>query len=160
MNNVEWGVIMEWLIVSLLVIACVIFFLMKKLDRILEQHKINPEHIQQGPSGKPYTLILGETPIADRLKSILESKKIDYIQIQDENVLDRSKHYNCLFAVSNDDLSNMLTCIIVNQIKGDCSTIAICNHLHDRKLYEQNNIPYLLAPETSADELFQIIDEA
>ena len=148
---------MEWLIVSMVIIAGIIYFLMKKLDHYIDQHRIRSELIPKNQSGKPYALILGETPIADQLKILLDSKKIDYLQIKDENNLDKTKSYNHLFAVSSDDLSNMLVCIIINKIMDDCSTVAVCNHIQDRKLYEQNNIPYLFAQEINADVLFQCI---
>lgn len=151
---------MELLIVSMVIVAGVIYFLMRKLDCYIDQHRSQPELISKSQSGKPYALILGETPIADQLKTLLESKKIDYLQIKDENKLDKTKSYNRLFAVSGDDLCNMLVCIIMNKIMDDCSTIAICNHIQDRKLYEQNNIPYILAQEINADVLFQSIYSA
>ncbi len=148
---------MEWLIVSMVIIAGIIYYLMKKLDHYIDQHRSQSELIPKSTSSKTYALILGETQIADCLKTLLESKQIDYLQIKDENSLDKTKSYNRLFAVSSDDLSNMLVCIIVNQFMDHCSTIAVCNQLQDRKLFEQNNIPYLLAGEISADALLQNI---
>ncbi|MDF2907401.1 MAG: hypothetical protein K0R34_2722 [Herbinix sp.] len=149
---------MEWLIVCMVVMAGIIYVLMKKLDHVLELHRIKPEHIQLNVSSKPYALILGETQLADHLKTILESNKIEYIQIKDENNLDKSKKYNRIFAVSNDDLSNLMICIIVNHLMGDCKTIAICNHPQDRNLFEQNNIPYLPEQEFRGDTLLQFIN--
>lgn len=144
---------MGWIIVSMVIIAGLFYLLMKKHDHVIEQHEIKSEYTKQ----KPYALILGETKLADCLKALLESRKIDYLQIKDENHLDKSKTYDLVFAVSNDDLSNMLACIIVNQVMEHCRTIAVCNQLQDRKLFEQNNIPYLLAQESNADTLFQLI---
>jgi hypothetical protein len=151
---------MEWLIVSMVIIAGITYFLMKKLDHYTDHDRIQSDFLPKSNSGKSYALILGETPLADQLKTLLDSKNIDYLQIKNENNLDKTKRYNRLFAVSGDDLSNMLVCIIIDQIMEHCSTIAVCNHLQDRKLYEQNNIPYLLAHEINADALFQNIDPA
>ncbi len=145
------------LIASMITIAVVIYFLMKRLDRYIDQHRILSELVPNHQPEKPYALILGENPIADQLKKLLDSKKIDYLQIKDPNNLDKTKSYSHLFAVSNDDLNNMLVCIIINKIMNDCSTIAVCNQLQDQKLYEQNNIPYLLVQEIDADVLFQYI---
>jgi hypothetical protein len=148
---------MEWLIVGMIIIASIIYYLMRKLDCYLDQYRVQSELIPKKPSEKTYALILGETPIADHLKILLDSNKIDYLQIKDESYLDKTKSYHHLFALSGDDLSNMLVCIIINKIMDDCTMIAVCNQLPDRKLYEQNNIPYLLAEEINAEALFQCV---
>ena len=143
---------MEWLIISLLVISGIIYLLMRKLDQILEPHIGNQEVY---PSAKPCALILGETTLADSLMRLLDNQDIAYLQIKDENNLDCSKHYQILFAVSNDDLSNLLTCIIVSQKMKHCSIIAVCNLINNRILFEQNHIPFRMAFDTTADTLFQ-----
>ncbi len=143
---------MEWLIVSLLVISGIIYLFMRKLDQMLEPHKGKAELY---PSANPYVLILGETPLAASLMRLLESQDIEYLQIKDENNLDCSKHYQILFAVSNDDLSNLLTCIIVSQKMKHCRIIAVCNLLQNRMLFEQNHIPYRMAFDTTADALIR-----
>ncbi len=143
---------MEWLIVSLLVISGIIYLLMRRLDQILEPHK---EKEELYPAAKPYALVLGETPLADSLMLLLESQDIEYLQIKDENKLDCSKQYHRLFAVSDDDLSNLLACIIVNHKMKHCSIIAVCNLLQNRMLFEQNHIPFRMAIDTTADALFK-----
>lgn len=149
---------MEWLIISMLVIASIIYYLMRRLDHVLTKLSTNTEHPQRSASDKHYALILGENQIADHLKTILDSNKIEYLHIKDEHKLDKSKKYNRIFAVSNDDLSNLMVCIIVNKLMGDCKTIAICNQLQDRNLFEQNNIPYLQPQEFRGDTLLQFIN--
>lgn len=145
---------MEWLIFGMIIVAGIIYMLMKKLDRLVEQSKNTTEPFKQDIENKPYTLILGDSQIANSLARLLDNYRIDFLQIKDEGLLDKTKYYNHLFAVSNNDLSNMLVSIILNQMCDDCTTIAVCNLIQDRKIYEQNQIPYLLREESSADTLF------
>ncbi|MDF2486362.1 MAG: hypothetical protein K0R46_2530 [Herbinix sp.] len=148
---------MEWLILGMIIVAGIIYLLMKKLDRLIELPKNTTEPYKQNMDGKAYTLIFGDSQIANSLIRILNNYRIDFLQIKDESLLDKTKYYNHLFAVSNNDLSNMLVSIILNQLCEDCTTIAVCNQIQDGKIYEQNNIPYLLAEESSADSLFNIM---
>jgi hypothetical protein len=148
---------MEWLILGMIIVAGIMYLLMKKLDKLIEQSKNTAEPVKQNIDSKPYTLILGDSPIANSLAHLLNNSRIDFLQIKDESLLDRSKYYNRLFAVSSNDLSNMLISVILNQLYNNCTTIAVCNQIQDGKIYEQNLIPYLLAEESNADSLFTIM---
>ncbi|MBP1756771.1 MAG: hypothetical protein H6Q59_3169 [Firmicutes bacterium] len=144
---------MVWLILSMIIIAGIIFVLLRRLDLSLALSGSDCKLVSERSSNEIYTLVLGDSPIADNIFHQLQNHQIACVQIKDENKLDKTKNYNHLFAVSSNDLSNMLVSIIIHQISESCMTIALCNSLQDRPIFEQNNIPYLLAAEADANML-------
>lgn len=148
---------MEWLIVSMLIVAGIIYLLLQRFDKLTGQRTVQTGQPYSDASDKKYALVLGDSPLAESLLQLLKKHQIDCLQIKDENNLDKTKQYLQLFAVSGNDLSNMLVSIILNQLCEDCMTIALCNSSHDRSIFEQNNIPYVTAEEADAKELFHIL---
>lgn len=148
---------MEWLIVSMLIVAGIIYLLLQRLDRLTGQRIAPSGPPSSDAAGKQYALVLGDSPLAESLLQLLKKHQIDCLQIKDESSLDKTKQYHQLFAVSNDDLSNMLVSIILNQLSESCMTIAVCNSSPDRRIFEQNNIPYVTANEADANTLFHIL---
>ena len=86
-------------------------------------------------------LILGND--TDEFVRLLNKQAISCTVITDSNLLDPSNFYDYLIAVSHSDLDNLITCSIGSKRMGIKKIIALCNFSYNRKIYEDNHIPYL-----------------
>lgn len=127
---------------------------MRKIDKVFEHPYASPESKGTLDNGKPYVLLFGCTKLADKLILLFKSHDIDYLQIEDENQLDKTKSYSHLFAISDSDLDNLLISTIANKVMGIYEKIAVCNSSDNLNIYKQNNIRYLYEKNIDADTLF------
>lgn len=137
--------IILFMIVFLLLGYC----LMDKVDQA-------PIH-EIGNDNKLFVLIFGCSFIADMLMQILDKYSIGYRQIEDEYQLDRTEYYSHIFAISENDFNNLMISIIANRRMEACNKIAICNGIHNQKIFKENNIRYLYGESIHAETLFDLM---
>lgn len=96
-------------------------------------------------------LILGND--TDEFVRLLRKQDISCTVITDSNLLlDPSNSYDYLIAVSHSDLDNLMTCSIGSKRMGIKRMIALCNFSYNRKIYEDNHIPYLYGENMKATQ--------
>jgi len=149
---------MEWLLVICLMIMFGIgWIVVKKIDDFLAKPYVFAESKHTVDADKPYILLFGDSQVADKLILLFKNHNIDYVQIEDENQLDRAKYYSHLFAISKSDMENLLINAIVNRMNGACKKISICNSSCNQNIYKQSNIRYLYDENMKAEALFNIM---
>lgn len=83
------------------------------------------------------------------VEDLFKGKKLNCIFLEEIKDLDTSIRYKYLIAAGDSDLDNMTICSICSKMLGVEKFIAICNASNNRKVYEDNHIPYLFASDIS-----------
>ncbi|HQQ89477.1 MAG TPA: hypothetical protein PLU82_04535 [Oscillospiraceae bacterium] len=133
---------MEWMLIPLfLAFIAAGFWWMKGLDRFLDRQK---KHAPKKADSKQVVLLFGGTDSAKEMEKILSFKKIPYLHVSKEFEIDRGLVYHYLFALSDDDLDNIMMCRIGERIFGvpEGNMVSLCNSTEHRKIFEEKGIPY------------------
>ncbi|MDD4088595.1 MAG: hypothetical protein PHS04_11440 [Tissierellia bacterium] len=130
----------------IVVITMIIIFLLgfKFIDKIYsiaipsEKAKSSTDFIQFENA-----LIYGNKPDRKELSNFFKNKNINCIFLEEIYNLDMSISYSYLIAAGKSDLDNLMICTICSKMMGTKKIIALCNCSYNKKIYEDNHIPYL-----------------
>ncbi len=142
---------MDWMLIPLfLAFIAAGFWFMKKLDRFLNRQKA---HAPEKADPEEAALLFGGTDSAKEMEKILSRKGIPCLRISQESEIDRGLVYCCLFALSDNDLDNMMICRIGERILGvpGDKMVSLCNSAEHRKIFEEEGIPYRMQGTDVAD---------
>lgn len=89
------------------------------------------------------------TDISDVLKQYNINSEI----LNDINILNKSRSYKYLVAVSKSDLDNLTICAIGTKMMDINNVLAICNQQYNKKIYKENQIAYLTRDIISAIDI-------
>ncbi|MHB8130584.1 MAG: hypothetical protein ACYDEX_16460 [Mobilitalea sp.] len=146
---------MKWLLVVVMIFIFGLGFLVvSQIDKFLNQATVSRDVAKTVRSEKPFAFIFGSTEIADKLMLILKKNSIEYRQIEDENQLNPTDYFSHLFALSDNDLNNLMIGVIANRCMQAFEKIAICNSIDNQTIYKQNKIRYLSSENITAEALF------
>ncbi|MFA9423777.1 MAG: hypothetical protein ACERLG_09375 [Sedimentibacter sp.] len=98
-------------------------------------------------------LIYGDSDFCIDISNILEQNRLHSEILYDINNLDKSCSYNLLIAVSKSDLDNLTICAIGTKMMGIKKVLSLCNQQYNKKIYEENSIPYLCNSSISASDI-------
>ncbi len=133
---------MDWiLILVFLAFLAAGFRFMKKLDLFLDRQGT---HAAEKADSERAALLFGGTDSAAEMEHILSREKIPCRHISKESEIDRGLIYDYLFALSDDDLDNIMICRIGERILGmpKSRMVSLCNSVEHRKIFEEKGIPY------------------
>ncbi|MDF2677230.1 MAG: hypothetical protein K0Q97_1548 [Bacillota bacterium] len=140
------------IVISMICIFFSGFVFINKLSAI-----VNPNEFNDAASQKPLhliserALIIGNISIINEIVTVLKKRNISAEIIQDMYQLEITDPFDYLIAVSENDLDNLMICSICKKFMGINQDIAICNLIYNTKIYEDNQIPYLLKENLTAD---------
>ena len=135
---------MDLLLVFLMILVFVLgYFLLSKLDRLIDNPEILVDIDRTYSDKKSYILIFGYSILAKDLIERLIRQKLDFIVIDAEEQLDKSMSYTHLYAISESDYSNLIISLIAQKSLGVDQIIAICNSNENKPIYDQNKIHYI-----------------
>jgi hypothetical protein len=98
-------------------------------------------------------LIFGNASFAEDIAAKMASRNISCTIINDITRLDRSLSYKYLVAAGEDDLDNLMLCSIVTKTTDIKKIIAICKCSYNKRIYEDNHVPYLSGQSISAAQI-------
>lgn len=150
---------MQWMLVVILLLAFIIGYIAVNMleylapARYAHTKKINvtEEEIV------PYLLIFGNGNLADNLKALLESYEIRYLQIDHINALDKTKKYTNIVAVSANDIDNIMIVRIGGKLLEIPFSIAICNQIENRKIFNDYDVFYFSAQSITAEKIAEVL---
>lgn len=153
---------MEWALVLCSILIILMGYLVIKhaknsMKKPAEIPLQEPEAVSAAYEGKPYVLIFGITKLAGDLVQLFQNHGIDYLQIEEQNQLDKTKVYTHLLAISGSDLENLLINTLLNKISNTHKKYALCNNADNEGIYKQSDIYCLNNEDLKADTLFQIM---
>lgn len=154
--------IMEWALVLCSIVIILIGYMVIKqaknsINRPVELPLQQPESVTETDESKPYVLIFGITKLSGDLVQLFQNHGIDYLQIEEQNQLDKTKEYTHLLAISGSDLENLLINTLLNKVNKAYKKFAICNNADNEGIYKQSDIYCLNNEGLGADTLFQIV---
>lgn len=139
------------IIISMICIFFLGFVFINKLSVIINPNEFNNAFNEQQYTFSEKALILGNINIADEIVAGLKKQNITAKIIQDMFQLEITESFDYLIALSENDLDNLMICSICKQFMGINKDISICNLAYNKKIYEDNKIPYLLKENLTAD---------
>lgn len=147
---------MDWMLIPLfLAFIAAGFWFMKKFDRFLDRQKA---YVQKKAEPEQAVLLFGGTDSAKEMKKILAFEGVPCLHISQESEIDRELSYCYLFALSDNDLDNMMICRIGERILGvpGNKMVSLCNRTEHRKIFEEEGIPYRMRGTDVADMLYDV----
>jgi len=97
-------------------------------------------------------LIFGNNNISLDISKILDKSNISYTLINNLNELNNLDSYKYIFAVNKLDLENLMIYSLAKKAIDDFEFIAICNCSYNKKIFEDNHIPYLFGDNIQASQ--------
>lgn len=147
---------MEWLIlIVMLALFALGFIVMDKLDKFIASPLFFPDSgvINEDKGKSEGALVFGSLTLSHEIAKLLEKQNLPYTKIGNFNELNKSYSYQYLFAVDQLDLENLMICAISEKTMGISKRIAICNCVENKKIFEDNHIPYFCRDIITAPEL-------
>jgi hypothetical protein len=146
---------MEWLlVVGLLLVFGFGCYIMKRIDKFLNQIDKSSKENKIVTSDKSLALVYGNSDLSAKLVQIMTNQGIDFIHIMEENQLYHIDYFSHLFAISESDIDNLMICVVADRIMEVYEKIAICNCIEDQNIFHQNHIHYLGGDGITAQSLF------
>lgn len=134
----------------LIIISAVAVFIInyKFIDVIYKIADTSAESSKQSninvSENKIEALVFGDEPISHEISDLLFQYDVSSEILCDINNLNQSKQYDYLVAVNSSDLENLTICSIGLKMMDIKFILALCNKQYNKKIYEDNQIPYLL----------------
>ena len=133
---------MDWILIpALLAFFASGLYFMKQLDRFWARRRA---HAAEEADPERVVLLFGGTEPAKEMETILSHERIPCLHISEESEIDRGLVYRYVFALSGDDLDNIMICRIGERILGmpKNQMVSLCNRAENRKIFEEKDIPY------------------
>lgn len=141
------------LVISFLVPLIYIWHIISKLDDLPPGNEVPIA----GNSKTANAIVLGSTSLAKKTTGLLEDKGFQVIRLTDPFQLAQERKLCYLFALSESDADNIAFYKLGKKLYCIENLISICNDKRNENMFICENISYLLAEKTSADELIQIV---
>ena len=147
---------MDYIIVVLTIAVFLIgFVFIDKIYSIANPVEFNGDTFYQFSDCSSLTdaLIYGDSDFCTDISDVLKQYNINSEILNDINILDKSRSYKYLIAVSKSDLDNLTICAIGTKMMDINNVLAICNQQYNKKIYEENHITYLTRDILSAIDI-------
>lgn len=150
---------MQWVLVIVLLLAFIIGYIaVSMLEHLAPACYAHTKKINVTEEEiAPYLLIFGNGNLADNLKALLESYEIRYLQIDHINALDKTKKYTNIVAVSANDIDNIMIVRIGEKLLEIPFSIAICNQIENRKIFNDYDVFYFSAQSITAEKIAEVL---
>lgn len=147
------------IIVAMTVVFLLGFFAIDKFSALVDpmEFALEDENIVQINKKQEMVLLFGNLSISKDIIKLLEKHNISYTVIKNTNELNEFISYKYLIAVDELDLENLLICSLGKKMMGITEIIAICNYANNKKIYEDNHIPYFCGENITAFQIFSTL---
>lgn len=147
------------LVVSIIIIFYLGFIFIDKICVLFDpiDFPINNNNTILSSNISIQCLIMGNNNISLDIAKILDKLDITYTLIDNTNELSNYDSYKYIFAVNNLDLENLMICSLAKKMMGATEFIAICNCSYNKKIFEDNQIPYLFGDNIQASQIVKTL---
>lgn len=147
------------IVVSIVIIFYLGFIFIDKICVLFDPIDFTNEKTNEGlGSNKSIKVLLfGSNRVSSDISSILDKLNIPYTLIKNTNELKSFDSYKYIFAVDKLDLENLMICSLGKKMMGATEFIAICNCSYNKKIFEDNNIPYLFGDNIQAAQIVKTL---
>jgi|GEM_PF-525186 len=143
------------IIICMIVVFLLGFFAIDKFGALIDpiEFALDDENIVHSKEKSESVLVFGNLSIAKDILKLLEKQNISYTTIKSINELDKYNSYKYLIAVDELDLENLFICSLGKKMMGITEIITICNFSYNKKIFEDNHIPYLCGDNITASQI-------
>lgn len=141
------------LIIGFLIPFVILGYFMSKLDKFLE----NEGFAAESDNVCPTALVLGDTELAKRTAEILKDSKMPVFMLTEPCLLDQGQNFHYLFALSDNDVDNILLCKIGAKVYNIEKMISLCNDQNDEGIFKSEKIPYLSGELITAQKVVESV---
>ncbi|WP_313344290.1 hypothetical protein [Sedimentibacter sp.] len=142
------------IIASIIAIFFINFYFIDEIFKIAEPPAENTDNICHKSFNNAKTaLISGDIDICYELSELLKQHNVSSIISNDREQLCHPYPYDYLVVVYSSDLDNLTICSIGMKMFGINNVISICNKQYNKRIYEENNIPYLFGNNLTASDI-------
>lgn len=148
-----------FIIISVIVVFFLGFIFIDKICLLIEPNDfaIEEKNVIVSDKKSDKVLLFGNHSILKDILIFLEKRNISYTIITNTNELNKSDSYKYLLAIDELDLENLVICSLGKKLMGIPEIIAICNDAYNKKIFEDNHIPYLCGENISAYQLISTL---
>lgn len=141
------------IIISVIAVFIVNLLFIDKIYSIVDPPVENSEKMNYCVlENKKEALLFGEEALCNEISELLYKYKISSEILLDINDLDKSCTYNYLVSVNKSDLENLMICSIGIKMMDIKIVLSLCNKQYNKKIYEENQVPYLTGNSLSASD--------
>lgn len=122
------------------------YYIMNRLDVFLVG-STNRDHKKT----EKKVLIYGNNLISDKITARLTNEAISYEKVQDVAYIKKEAQYYCVVALSEEDLDNLMMCVMSEKVHNKLFSIALCNDYRNKLVFEKYKIK-ILHPSNQLEE--------
>lgn len=143
------------IIISMIIVFIFGFVFIDKISVLIDPVDFNLDDINEVHSNKESEMVLiyGDLAISRDIIKLLEKYSISFMIIKNADELNNLDSFKYLIAVDELDLENLVVCSLCRKMMGITEIISICNFSYNKKIFEDNHIPYLCGDNISAFQL-------
>ncbi|WP_312701091.1 hypothetical protein [Sedimentibacter sp.] len=143
------------IITSIIAIFFINLYFIDEIFKIVEPPAVNTDDGYKANlfCNTKMALISGDTDICIELSELLEQNNVSSLISNDIEQSCHTYHYDYLIAVYKSDLDNLTICSIGIKVLGVSKVISVCNQHYNKRIYEENNIPYLFGDSFTASDI-------
>ncbi len=161
MIKVLWGEreMKFFIIISTIIIFYLGFIFIDKICALFEPIDFTDNKMNTAPNSNESldVLLFGSNKISSDIAEILDRLNITYKLIKNTSELNNNDSYKYIFAVDKLDLENLMICSLCKKIMGVTNFLAICNCSYNKKIFEDNHIPYLFGEDIQASQIVKAL---
>lgn len=141
------------LIISFVILLVYIGHLVSKLDKFLEKEGIKAQDDEIGP----VAIVLGGDDLAKQVTQLLQKNGISVLSLIEPFMVQQEQSFRYLFALSENDVDNIVLCKIVKKVYNIENIISLCNDRRNEGLFMSEKIRYLSGENVTAQLLYEIV---
>ena len=143
------------LIISFIVPLVYIGHLMSKVDKFMKKGGLMIEDDMISP----IAIVLGGTDLAKQITELLQKNAIPVLTLLEPFLLEQEQKFCYLFALSENDVDNIVLCKVGKKVYNIEKIISICNNRRHDGMFMSEGIRYLPSEDVTAQMLYEVVLE-
>jgi len=140
------------LIISFLIPLVYIGHLMSKVDKFVKKGGFIEDDVIS-----PVAIVLGETDLAKQIIEHLQKNGIPVLTLLEPFLLEQEQNFCYLFALSENDVDNIVLCKVGKKVYSIEKIISICNDRRNDGMFISEGISYLPSEDVTAQMLYDVV---
>lgn len=143
------------IITSIIAIFFINFYFIDEIFKIADPpaERTNDIHHTKLFENSKTALISGDTDICYEISELLKKHNISSRISDNTEEFCQLYPYDYLVAVYKSDLDNLTICSVGIKMLGVNRVVSVCNQHYNKKIYEENSIPYLFGADLTPSDI-------
>ncbi len=126
--------------------------LMPRVERFFETSEF-----EENSSGRYMALVIGKNELADETVRLLKVQNIRVLLEAEPFMPGQNQEFHYIFALSDNDVDNILMCRIGKKTYNINNIIGLCNDIRNERIYKSEGIPFFYNKDITAKAIIQTI---